>query len=400
VVSSSPAADDERSFRDASGPLWRTEPFRLFFPLGVLLAWVGVGHWLLYGLGLIRTYSCELHGFIQVEAFLMAFAVGFLFTAVPRRTRSAPPSAFEMIACAVALITIVGAGLAERWVVLQAAYIVVFVILLQFAARRFAGSAAGRRPPAAFVLIPIGVVHGLAGAVLIAAASADWIAPAALRFGKLLVEQGVFLCFVIGVGSLVLPLMSGAAPPPDLGSSAAERSKAIAYAATGLAIFFSFALEQIGWVRLGPLLRALIVGAALAVGAGAWRPPGKAGFHRRLVWISVWLVPVGLIASGLWPDYRVPALHILFIGGFGLMAFGVATHVSFGHLGLEPFALGRPRPIVIMALGFLLALMARVAADASRTYFVHLAWAAGSWLIGSAAWLVFLIPYFLRPPAH
>jgi hypothetical protein len=23
------------------------QPFRLFFPLGVLLAWVGIGHWLL-----------------------------------------------------------------------------------------------------------------------------------------------------------------------------------------------------------------------------------------------------------------------------------------------------------------------------------------------------------------
>jgi hypothetical protein len=30
----------------ASAPLWRREPFRLFFPLGVLLAWGGVAHWL------------------------------------------------------------------------------------------------------------------------------------------------------------------------------------------------------------------------------------------------------------------------------------------------------------------------------------------------------------------
>jgi hypothetical protein len=37
-------------------------------------------------------------------------------------------------------------------------------------------------------------------------------------------------------------------------------------------------------------------------------------------------MPIGLAASGLLPDHRVLALHILFIGGFSLLAFAVATH--------------------------------------------------------------------------
>lgn len=394
-----PVHETEQSFRDAPGPSWRAEPFRLFFPLGVALAWVGVGHWLLYGLGFTKTYSCELHGFVQMQGFLMSFAVGFLFTAVPRRTRSAPPSAVEMIVMAVALSAVAAAALAERWALVQAAYAVVFVVLLQFAVRRFLGAAAGRRPPAAFVLIPIGVLQGLAGAVLIALASGERVAPWAMRLGRLLVEQGVFLCFVVGVGSLILPLMSGAPPPPDLGSSPAERPKAFAFAGAGIAILASFILEQAGWTRGAPLARALIVAGALALAAGAHRAPGKPGFHRRLVWISTWLVPAGLVVSALWPDYRVPALHILFIGGFGLMAFGVATHVSLAHLGLESLALGRPMAVVVMAAGFFLALAARLAADASETYFTHLAWAAGLWICGSLVWLVFLAPHLLRGTA-
>ena len=39
---------------------WRTEPFRPFFPLGVVLGWVGIGHWLLYTTGVTATYSCQL----------------------------------------------------------------------------------------------------------------------------------------------------------------------------------------------------------------------------------------------------------------------------------------------------------------------------------------------------
>jgi uncharacterized protein involved in response to NO len=394
-TSEQPAFETEQSFRDASGPAWRAEPFRLFFPLGVALAWIGVGHWLLYGLGVTRAYSCELHGFVQMQGFLMAFAVGFLFTALPRRTRSAPPSTAEIVVMAVALAGVAAGALAERWELVQAGYVGVFVVLLQFAARRFLGAAAGRRPPAAFVLIPIGVLHGLAGAAFIALASAGRMAPWGMRFGRLLVEQGVFLCFVVGVGSLILPLMSGTPPPADLGSSPAERRRAFAFAGAGAAILASFVLEQAGWPRGGPLVRALVVATALALGAGAHRPPGKPGFHRRLVWLATWLVPTGLAVSALWPDYRVPALHILFIGGFGLMAFGVATHVSLGHLGLEAQALGRPPAVVIMAVGFFLALAARLAADASDTYFTHLSWAAAAWLLGSLAWVLFLAPRLL-----
>ena len=107
-------------------------------------------------------------------------------------------------------------------------------------------------------------------------------------------------------------------------------------------------------------------------------------------------MPAGVALSALWPDYRVAALHVLFIGGFSLMAFGVATHVSLGHLGLDHLSAGRPPAVIVLAIAFALALMARVAADASDAYFDYLSWAAAAWLIGSGIWLAFFTPYFLR----
>jgi uncharacterized protein involved in response to NO len=393
---SSAEMETEQSYAGVSGPTWRSEPFRLFFILGVLLSWVGVGHWILYGTGVTSTYSCETHGFVQMQSFLMAFAVGFLLTALPRRTRTPPPAVWEVFSFVSVLLVTATAAWIEQWAVTQISYGLTFLLLLQFALRRFLASAA-RRPPAAFVLIPLGVLHGLIGATCIILATQGMQDPTVMRLGKLLVEQGVFLCFVLGVGSLVLPLMGGAPPPPDLGSSPRERRKAIAYVAAGLAIFASLVLEHLGWTRGGPLLRALVVALGLGFGGGAWRPPSKPGFHRRLVWTAVWLMPVGLVASVVWPDYRVPALHILFIGGFGLMAFGVATHVALSHIeGMEPLALGRPLPIVFMAVMLLLALLGRLAADASESYFGHLAWASVWWVMGGAAWLAFLGPSLLR----
>src|SRR5262245_62670697 len=145
--------ETEQTFRDSRGPVWRAEPFRVFFPLGVVLAWIGVSHWLLYGIGLRSTYSCELHGFVQMQAFMMSFAVGFLFTALPRRTRSDPPSAVEMLLMIAALIGTAAGALVERWWLAQAGYAVVFLVLLQFAGRRFLRPGAGRRPLAGLVLV-------------------------------------------------------------------------------------------------------------------------------------------------------------------------------------------------------------------------------------------------------
>lgn len=398
-----PMAESEKSFANVSTvesvpSIWRREPFRLFFVLGVVLAWLGIGHWIAYDVGLLSTYSCQAHGLTQMQSFMMAFAMGFLLTALPRRTQTAPASVVELVLVGLALITTAAATLRESWIIGETAYALLFLFLLQFALRRFLGRAAGRRPPAAFVLIPFAVLHGLGGAALVALSTRPTAAPFASGLGRLMIEQGVFLCLALGIGSLVLPLMAGTPPPPDLGSSPRETRKALAYAACGATIFATLLVEQSGWGRLGPLLRAAVVCGGFWLGADARHRPGKPGLHRHLVWVSIWLMPLGLLVSALFPDYRVPALHIVFIGGFSLMAFGVATHVTLSHLeGLGELALGNPRPVKFLAAAFGCALAARLAADMSDTYFDHLAWAAGLWICGSAVWLVFLGPKLLRP---
>lgn len=374
---------------------WQTEPFRLFFPLGVLLAWVGVGHWLLYAVGATATYSCQLHGLVQLQGFMMAFAFGFLWTAIPRRTGTEPAATTEIGLATAGLVLTTIAALVELWALAELAYAGLIVLLLLFALRRFLAGTARRRPPAAFVLIPLGAFHGLVGAGLILCST--WPSGPAwmMGLGLLLVEQGVFLCFALGVGGLILPLIAGATPPADLGAARGEGRKAVAYAVAGILIFASLILEHRGWVRTAPLVRAATVALGLAA-AGALRGPGQPGVHRRLVWLAAWLMPVGLATSGLWPDYRVPALHVLFIGGFSLLAFAVATHVALMHLGLEHLARARPPAVIALGVTFVLAMAARVAADASDTYFVHLGWAAGTWIAGSAIWLVFLGPRLLK----
>jgi hypothetical protein len=51
---------------------------------------------------------------------------------------------------------------------------------------------------------------------------------------------------------------------------------------------------------------------------------------------------------------------------------------------------------MILGVAFVIALFARLAADASHTYFIHLGWAAAAWIVGSAVWLAFFGPKMLR----
>jgi uncharacterized protein involved in response to NO len=232
------------------------------------------------------------------------------------------------------------------------------------------------------------------GAALLAwgaEAGAGWSASA----GRLLIEQGLFLCLVMGAGALVLPLMAGEPPPPDLGSSPAIARHAAAYAGAGLVVVASLAAEAAGSEQVAPLVRAAVVASTLAIGAGVWRRPVRPGWNRRVAWLAVWLVPTGIALSGLLPDYRVPALHVTFIGGFALLALAVATHVTAAHLDLATLRDGRSGLVATVAVTSLLAMAARFIADATHTYFEHLVAAGAIWIAGTGCWMVALLPRWL-----
>src|SRR5215467_4086081 len=69
-----------------------SDPYRLFFPLGIILGTMGVAIWPLYYYGVTPGYSGRAHAFVQTDGFLYAFIAGFLLTAVPRFTGTEAPS--------------------------------------------------------------------------------------------------------------------------------------------------------------------------------------------------------------------------------------------------------------------------------------------------------------------
>jgi uncharacterized protein involved in response to NO len=369
----------------------RSQPYRLFFPLGVVLAWAGVGQWLLFSSGLSEAYLSIFHSMAQVQGFLICFAMGFLFTMVPRRTSSLPASLATLLLCALCPVATVVAAWFEFWPLAQFFWIILLVTLSGFVVRRMRGGA--RRPPVAFLWIPIAVAFGLGGSVLTGIGASVGSLWALHEIGRGLVLQGFFLCLVLGVGSFVVPLFTRGEGLPDDSAVPRVRQERAFHLIAATVLLASFVLESQLSMRAGFTLRALVLWTVLLEVGQIYRPPTKPGVLKWLVWIGAWCVPLGYTLGAIFPVLGKGALHVTFLGGFGLLVFSVSSQVILGHGGWEALRDGRPVAPVVVAVCLLIASVARIAMELQPDRL--LLWMSGSasaFLLASLVWAGFVLP--------
>lgn len=381
-------------------PLWRREPYRSFFPLGALLAWAGILHWLLHSVGLLSNYAPVFHSIAQIQGFMMCFAVGFLFTAIPRRTGTGPPTAWQMI---VGMLAPVGTTLAawyEQWEISQAFWMALVLVLLGFAVPRFLSSEAARRPPNSFLWVPLSLAMGVAGSVLIAIGGMlgqtyFWLHD----LGRHLLLQGMFTGLVVGVGGMVLPLITRGEAPPDAAATPRDHWVRAGHLAAALVLAASFWIESTASQAGGLALRAGVTLLVLLVSSRIYRLPSLPGWHRSLVWLSAWMIPAGYTLAALCPLQIKAGLHVVFIGGFALMALSVGLHVTLAHGGYAHLVSGRPWQVPVFG-GLLLAAMSlRAICEFDRGhFFIWLGSAAACFLLATIVWGSLVVPRLLRAP--
>src|SRR6185503_20355920 len=73
------------------------EPFRIFFPAGVLAGIVGVSLWPLHFANVLELYPGLGHARIMVYGFFGVFIFGFLGTAMPRMLSARPLHVFQVL---------------------------------------------------------------------------------------------------------------------------------------------------------------------------------------------------------------------------------------------------------------------------------------------------------------
>lgn len=308
-------------------PVWVSEPFRVFFPLGIAAALFGLLLWPIHYAGWWATYPAIQHPRLLIFGFGSAFVFGFLGTAWPRFLEAEALKLWELAALVVSWLTaqvlytthnIAGGDLASGWSCL---------LLLAILSRRFFGREDRDLPPPGFALAFASVA--LATIVLFTwAAGKGQSSTASLLGTRLLAYQGFLLFPILGVGSYLFGRffqIPGERPPTK------PRFRAAAVWGTAIIILISFALEAYGHVRLGNGLRTVgfaiwMVGATPAI----WRSraPGTRPWALR---IGLLLIPLSYLCRIFWPMQLFAFEHLLFLGGFSLVMLLTADRVVLGH---------------------------------------------------------------------
>jgi uncharacterized protein involved in response to NO len=371
------------------------EPFRIFFPLGVFFGISGVSLWPLYFSGLHKFYPGIMHARMMIEGFMGCFVIGFLTTAAPRLMGTPHCSRGELRVLLALLIGAVSTHIAERYIWADG----VFLVLLLFFGAQLAWRFARRTeaPPPGLVLVAFGFLNAIAGTIsLIIGAYGDGHPYPAL-LGSLLLYQGFVLNLVLGIGAFLLPRILKI-PVREMeetrGLTEAWKRRAIFAGCVGVALLASFLVEVFYLApKTAGAIRFLATGVYLLMEIPAHRGVAKSPSAAWSLRVALVLLVLGLFFPVLWPWQRVAGLHLVFIGGFTLITFTVATRVVLGHSG-HAEVLSQRMPF-LWGAAFLLILAAvfRVVGDFQlATRGSLLSTASYLWMVAAVIWSWWVLP--------
>lgn len=371
------------------------EPFRIFFPLGVLAGIIGVSLWPLYfthvtdfypGLGHARIMACGLFG---------AFIFGFLGTAMPRMLSAKPLQVFQVL-----LLVLLHAAMVASFA-LGNIFIgdALFLLLLATFVGYMAVRAKTRKdtPPPGFVLVGLAFLSVASGSILSIVQHFRELNQSWVMLQRLLSYQGFVLLPILGIGPFLLPRFFGMQSahdfPEALVPGAGWRKKALIALTAGVAILISFFIEANGWLRVAYAVRFGTTFIYLFLEMPFHRAPKATNALGAAIRISFLGVLAGFLAVALFPANRVGLLHLTLIGGFAVITFTVATRVVFGHSGNIALLKGRNRWLLV-AIGLMLfAMLTRISGDFwPKILASHYIYGALIWIAGVVLWAVYVLP--------
>jgi uncharacterized protein involved in response to NO len=374
-----------------------SEPFRIFFPLGLLLGTIGVALWPLFVWHIIEFYPANAHVRLMIEGLMGSFIIGFLGTAGPRLLDAQPLSAAEISALLALQLLSASLHLARDQTAGDILFLVLLLLFLGMMATR--ARTAQDLPPPHFVLVLFGLFSAIVGIFLIVAAKSMANGIFANQLGALMLNEGFVLFPILGVGAFFFPkLLGGARPEPaDLQIAAALWAERAAIAAlTGLVIWGSFVMEALGWTRSTAIVRGLTTLLYFLARGRLFKKPSGPPFMAQCFRLGALLLVAGLLLPAVLPGYRIANLHLTFIGGFTIILFTVSTRVILGHSGHQHLFQKRLRFLIASLALLVLAMLARVSADfilPERNS--HLVYAALIWLLAAIIWAWALVPKLL-----
>lgn len=373
----------------------RRNPFRIFFPLGIVAGCIGVGHWAMWTMGYPVADIKNLHLVLQSQGFLSFFVIGFLMTAFPRFSGTDSASLLEIfIAASGAALFLVGA-LIRHWVLAHSGTLILLAMIPVFAGRRLA--ARTKDLPPSFLLLAFGLVQAFVGVSFSLFTNMGESNVYLYSVGRQMVQVGFLLCMVLGVTAKLAPFLMGYTNDPGCEDGAkifclSRPSEIAVHGLSGFLIMASFFIEPM-FQRVALGVRAAVVAVHLIWFAKIGRTLRKRTATIFFFWLSCWMIPLGLILMSLFPQYRVALLHVVFVGGFSLMIFSFGMLVVLSHSGKAALLNGKLWALKSVGIMAVIALGFRLLADFfPNRYMLFLHNASGFWVVAAVVWLLYAIP--------
>jgi len=371
----------------------KIEPYRLFFPIGWLLGFIGVVIWLPWLFKISEVYPGLHHPDLMVGGFLMVYSLGFLTTAIPHFTSTAMMTSNERISSIFILCLLILSFFLQEKVLTHGIELILILFLLTFAGKRFLGRS--NNPPPTFMFIGIGLLFGAIGALMLMLLDLGLIDQSFLGFSKSTFYSGFMLSLIIGIGSRLIPALLGhqpVHPPTSVGTGKKfwpNVSNDLKFLALAFVVSFLFELQD-SFVFYAYILRLFLV---LFVAVKYWKifsAPKNQGFMYRLLWLSSLSIVTAHFLLVFFPAWRLQSLHLLYISGFGLLTLMISTRVTLAHGGFS-LAMEKNSFAVLFSGSFILmAALARFIGPLIVGHYEHML------LISSVCWVVALIIWIGR----
>lgn len=375
-----------------------SEPFRLFFPAGVLVSVIAALLWPMHYAGWVVMYPAVAHARLMIDGFVAAFAVGFMGTAGPRFLGAPKLTHGELVPLFGFYLASVIAQLAGKIVLGDILFVgFLCLVVLALAVRIWKRTST---PPPGMLLAGMGLACAVVGAFLIATEPKAELTSFRYLSARLLLHEGFILMPLMGIGGFLFPRFFGQRQGDEDEPKPVWIRGAVLAIGAGVLIVVSLLLDAAGHVRVGGLLRAAAAGGYILITVPEMYRGREIGTMAWCLRAGIASALVGLVAAAFFPEQRVGLDHLLFIAGYGLTVFTVGARVLFGHAGELASVSGK---FVAMRWVLWLTLFAagtRVIADfVPKIRITHHIYAALLWAVIVVIWAWVCLPKVRRVEA-
>ena len=380
-----------------------SEPFRVFFPVGMIFGITSVMLWLLYELGWLSVYPSVMHARMLILGFIGMFVMGFLGTAFPRLVGVKGMGMSHFAGCLILMVVSQSLYLANRVFLAD-----LVSLLLWSLAIAVAGSRLPKRtdmPPPGFVLVVTALLSLWFSLFLrVYAGLFSELGTWSFSLSRILMYEAFPTLLILGVAPYFFPKILGGPNRHEFEESRYPPKGWIKPACRAL-VAAIVAMSGYVWKLQEPQGGCIVVSVAVAIYLLMEVPlrPNDSSHRGSMAWgllIGMIGIVIGTVTPAFFPQYRIGVFHLFVVGGVSLILMTVSLRVVHGHAGDVLKTQGRKWWIISLWILLPVAGFTRLSADLMpSTRSSHLIYAAVIFTLSAVFWLCGNGSFFLREEA-